>query len=128
MDRGAFASPASLNRTFTSTKVLLASSIPVNRSGLLDEAIEILGERKRTYSTDDIVERAGQINLSALANGVTRVRTHVDIDSSCGLIAFEAMLAVRERFGGPGRSADRGLFRKRASWATTAPRPCSEKR
>ena len=80
-------------------KVLLASSIPVNRSGLLDEAIEILGERKRTYSTDDIVERAGQIILSALANGVTRVRTHVDIDSSCGLIAFEAMLAVRERFG-----------------------------
>ena len=79
-------------------KVLLASSIPVNRSGLLDEAIEILDERKRTYSTDDIVERAGQIILSALANGVTRIRTHVDIDSGCRLIAFEAMLAVRERF------------------------------
>ena len=79
-------------------KVLLASSIPVNKSGLLDEAIEILGERKRTYSTDDIVERAGQIILSGIANGVTRIRTHVDIDSSCGLIAFEAMLAVRERF------------------------------
>ena len=48
-------------------KVLLAGSIPVNRSGLLDEAIEILGERKRTYSTDDIVERAGQIILHAYA-------------------------------------------------------------
>ena len=79
-------------------KVLLAGSIPVNRSGLLDEAIEILGERKRTYSTDDIVERAGQIILSGIANGVTRLRTHVDVDSSCGLIAFQAMLAVRERF------------------------------
>ena len=81
-------------------KVLLASSIPVNRSGALDEAIQILGERKRAYSTDDIVERAGQIILSGIANGVTRIRTHVDIDSSCGLIAFEALLAVRERFAG----------------------------
>ena len=79
-------------------KVLLAGSIPANRSGLLDEAIKILGERKRTYSTDDIVERAGQIILSGIANGITRIRTHVDIDSSCGLIAFEAMLAVRQRF------------------------------
>ena len=79
-------------------KVLLASSIPVNRSGLLDEAIEILGERKRSYSTDDIAERAGRIILSGIANGVTRIRTHVDVDSSCGLIAVEAMLAVRKRF------------------------------
>ena len=79
-------------------KVLLAGSIPVNRSGLLDEAIEILGARKLIYSTDDIVERAGRIILSGIANGVTRIRTHVDVDSSCGLIAFDAMLVVRERF------------------------------
>ena len=40
-------------------KVMLADSIPVNVSGSLDEAIEILGARKQSYSTDDIVARAG---------------------------------------------------------------------
>ena len=79
-------------------KVFLAGSVPANRSGSLHEAIEILGERKKSYSTDDIVERAGRIVLAGIANGVTRMRTHVDIDSGCGLVAFDAMLALRERF------------------------------
>ena len=81
-------------------KVLLADSVPENRSGSLDEAIEILAQRKRTYSTDEIAERAGQIVLAGIANGVTRMRTHADIDSGCGLVAFDAMLALRERFAG----------------------------
>ena len=81
-------------------KVLLAGSAPENRSGSLDEAIEILAQRKRTYSTDEIAERAGRIVLAGIANGVTRMRTHADIDSGCGLVAFDAMLALRERFAG----------------------------
>lgn len=81
-------------------KVLLAGSAPENRSGSLDEAIEILARRKRTYSTDEIAERAGRIVLAGIANGVTRMRTHADIDSGCGLVAFDAMLALRERFAG----------------------------
>ena len=81
-------------------KVLLADSVPANRSGLLDEAIGILGERKKTYSTEEVADRAGRIVRLAIANGVTRLRTHVDIDSGCRLVAFDAMLAVRERFAG----------------------------
>lgn len=79
-------------------KVMLADSIPVNVSGSLDEAIEILGARKQSYSSDDIVARAGHIIRAALANGVTRMRTHIDIDTGCGLTAFEALLEVREKF------------------------------
>ncbi|MEP4380279.1 MAG: amidohydrolase family protein [Alphaproteobacteria bacterium] len=79
-------------------KVMLADSIPVNVSGSLDEAIEILGARKESYSTEDIVTRAGQIIRAAVANGVTRMRTHIDIDTSCGLIAFDALLETRRRF------------------------------
>lgn len=79
-------------------KVLLADSIPVNVSGSLDEAIEILGARKESYSTEDISARAGQIIRSAIANGVTRMRTHIDIDTGCGLTAFDALLDVRAQF------------------------------
>ena len=79
-------------------KVLLADSIPVNVSGSLDEAIEILGARKESYSTQDISARAGQIIRSAIANGVTRMRTHIDIDTGCGLTAFDALLDVRAQF------------------------------
>ena len=80
-------------------KVLLADSIPINESGTLDEAIEILGERKRSYSPEDISSRAGRIVGSALANGVTRIRTHVDIDTRSGLTAFDALCGLRDKLG-----------------------------
>jgi cytosine deaminase len=79
-------------------KVLLAESVPINRSGSLDEAIEILGARKQNYDAGEIAERAGRIVASAITNGVTRMRTHIDVDSVCGLIALEALLDVRARF------------------------------
>lgn len=79
-------------------KVMLADSIPVNVSGSLDEAIEILGTRKQSYSIEDIAARAGHIIRAAVANGVTRMRTHIDIDTGCGLTAFEALLGVRRRY------------------------------
>lgn len=79
-------------------KVLLAESIPVNQSGSLDEAIAILGNRKNSYSIEDIAERAGRIIGSAIAHGVTRIRTHIDIDTGCGLTAFNALCAVRTQF------------------------------
>lgn len=79
-------------------KVLLADSIPVNVSGSLDEAIEILGARKASYSSADIIERAGRIIQSAISNGVTRMRTHIDIDTGCGLTAFDALLDLRSQY------------------------------
>ncbi|MBT3929455.1 MAG: amidohydrolase family protein [Rhodospirillaceae bacterium] len=79
-------------------KVMLADSIPVNASGSLDEAIEILGVRKQSYSSEDIVARAGHIIRAAISNGVTRMRTHIDIDTGCGLTAFDALLDVRAQF------------------------------
>lgn len=79
-------------------KVLLAESVPVNRSGSLDEAIAILGERKKSYTASEIAERAGRIVTSAIANGVTHMRTHIDVDSACRLVPLDALLEVRTRF------------------------------
>lgn len=79
-------------------KVLLAESIPVNQSGSLDEAIAILKDRKKSYSSKDIAERAGRIIRSAITHGVTRIRTHIDIDTDSGLTAFDALCDLRAQF------------------------------
>lgn len=80
-------------------KARLAESSGVNISGTLNEAIAILGTRKADYVSEDIASRARSIIRSAITHGVTRMRTHVDIDnSSDGLMAFEALCAVREEF------------------------------
>ena len=79
-------------------KVLLAESVPVNRSGTLGEAIEILGARKASYDAGEIAERAGRIVTAAITNGITHMRTHIDVDSVCGLIPIDALLEVRARY------------------------------
>jgi cytosine deaminase len=68
-----------------------------NVSGTLDEAIEIIWERKRAYTVEEIAERAGRVIRSALANGVTRIRSHVDVDNIGGLRPLEGVAEARRR-------------------------------
>ena len=78
--------------------MLLAETVPVNRSGSLAEAIDILGAAKAGYNAGEIAARAGRIVTAAITNGVTHMRTHIDVDSVCGLIPLDALLDVRARF------------------------------
>lgn len=79
-------------------KGLINEDVRVNKSGTLDEAIEIIWERKKKYTVDDIVSRAGRIIDSAVANGVTRMRSHVDVDTIGGLRPLEGVLEVRRLY------------------------------
>jgi len=66
-----------------------------NRTGSLFEGIEIWGERVKSLTHDDVKRRATTALKWMLANGVTYVRTHVDVcDPS--LTALQALLEVRE--------------------------------
>ncbi len=78
-------------------KALINEDVRPNVSGTLDEAIEIIWERKRAYTVDEIAERAGRVIRSALANGVTRIRSHVDIDNIGGLRPLEGVAEARRR-------------------------------
>ena len=78
-------------------KALINEDVRPNVSGTLDEAIEIIWERKRDYEVDEIAERAGRVIRSALANGVTRIRSHVDIDNIGGLRPLEGVAEARRR-------------------------------
>lgn len=68
-----------------------------NQTGSLFEGIEIWGERVKSLTYDDVKRRAGQAIRWMLANGVTHIRTHVDVcDPS--LTALRALVEVREEW------------------------------
>ena len=80
-------------------KALISERAPVNRSGTLTEAIETLWELKRNYTVEEIAERASRVLARALENGVSRLRTHVDVDPIGGTRPAEGVIRARERFG-----------------------------
>jgi len=79
-------------------KVLIVDSVRPNVSGTLTEAIEIIWERKRRYEVDEIAERAGRVIEAAIANGITHIRTHVDVDNIGGLRPLEGVAKARDRY------------------------------
>jgi cytosine/creatinine deaminase len=79
-------------------KALISERAPVNVSGTLTEAIEILWEIKRNYTVEEIAERASRVIAQAVANGIFRLRTHVDVDSIGGTRPAEGLIRARDRF------------------------------
>jgi len=70
----------------------------LNRSGTLDEAIEVYAAIKRDMSVEDIVGRASIALNTAIGHGVQWLRSHIDIDRTGQLRLLQGNLAVRERF------------------------------
>jgi len=79
-------------------KVNILDSVRPNVSGTLKEAIEIIWERKKQYTVDEIVARASDVVEKAIMNGTLFMRTHVDVDTIGGLKPLEGILALREKY------------------------------
>lgn len=79
-------------------KALIADSVRPNVTGTLTEAIEIIWDRKRRYEVEEIAQRAGRVIESAIVNGVTHLRTHVDVDSIGGLRPLDGVALARQRY------------------------------
>ena len=79
-------------------KALVSERAPINVSGTLTEAIEILWEIKRNYTVDEIADRASRVLVRAIENGILRLRTHVDVDPIGGTRPAEGLIRARERF------------------------------
>ena len=67
-----------------------------NKSGTLREAIEVWRRIKPTRTHEHIQATARKALQMALLNGVTAMRSHIDIGVSGQLVAFSALLALRE--------------------------------
>jgi len=79
-------------------KALISERAPVNISGTLTEAIEILWNIKRNYTVEEIADRASRVLERALENGVSQLRTHVDVDPIGGTRPAEGLIRARDRF------------------------------
>jgi cytosine deaminase len=79
-------------------KALIAESVRPNKSGTLTEAIEIIWERKRNYTVEEVATRASRVIESAIGNGVTHMRTHVDVDTIGGLTPLQGVALARSRY------------------------------
>jgi cytosine deaminase len=78
-------------------KAFIRPEVRVNRSGTLMEAIEIIWEKKARYTVDEVAARAERVIESAAAHGVTRLRSHVDVDNIGNLVPCEGVAKARER-------------------------------
>jgi cytosine/creatinine deaminase len=96
--QGRLAIPGFIEPHIHLDKALINRSVRPNRSGTLTEAIEIIWERKRNYIVEEIAQRAGQVIESAISNGVTHLRSHVDVDTIGGLRPLEGVALARERY------------------------------
>ena len=79
-------------------KVNILDVVRPNKSGTLKEAIEIIWEKKQTYTVEDIVERASIVVEKAIQNGTLFMRTHVDVDTVGGLKPLEGIIALKEKY------------------------------
>lgn len=95
---GMLVSPAFIDPHIHLDKCMIGDDIRPNVSGTLQEAIEIIWEKKRKYTVADVVKRACEVIELAALNGTTRMRTHADVDTIGGLTPIKGLLAVREKF------------------------------
>jgi cytosine deaminase len=80
-------------------KALTASRVP-NPGGDLLGAIRAMNAAADTFTHADFVARAQAALQMMLGYGTTAVRTHVNVGSTAGMRALEALVEVRERWAG----------------------------
>jgi cytosine/creatinine deaminase len=92
--RGNLVTPALVEPHLHLDAVLTEGEPRANQSGSLFEGIEIWGERVKSLTVADVKRRADRALGWLVANGVTRLRAHVDV-SDPSLTAVQALLEVR---------------------------------
>ncbi len=90
--------PAFIDPHIHLDKTMITDVVRPNISGTLTEAIEIIWEKKKNYSIQDIVERAGRVVEMAVTNGTLKMRSHADVDTIGGLTPLRGVMAVKEKY------------------------------
>lgn len=97
---GRLAAPTYVNGHVHLDKSNLGDVMRPNRTNSFQECLEITWEHKRTYTVDDIVERASRAIEEGILNGTTVFRVFADVDSIGGLRPLEGIIALREKWAG----------------------------
>ena len=78
-------------------KALIADREP-NKSGTLQEAINVTAKLKPTFTEEDIYARASKALEMIISHGVTTVRTHAEFDPSQGFTGFNTIMKLKEEY------------------------------
>ena len=87
---------------FVETHIHLDKSCIADRcdtsEGTLAAAIREVAQAKARFTTDDVHARATATLERAIANGTTRMRTHVEVDPGIGLRGFDGVRALVDEY------------------------------
>ena len=97
---GRLAAPTYVNGHVHLDKCNLGDVMRPNLTNSFQECLEITWEHKRSYTVDDIVERASRAIDEGILNGTTVFRVFADVDSIGGLRPLEGIIALREKYAG----------------------------
>ena len=97
---GRLVAPTYVNGHVHHDKSNLGDVIRPNRTNSFQECLEITWEHKRTYTVDDIVERASRAIEEGILNGTTVFRVFADVDTIGGMTPLEGIIALREKWAG----------------------------
>jgi cytosine deaminase len=90
--------PTYINGHIHLDKCFLQETMRPNKDYTFGECLELTWEHKAGYTTQDILQRAGQAIREGLLNGTTVFRAFADVYSIGKLRGLEGLLAVRERW------------------------------
>ena len=97
---GRLAAPTYVNGHVHLDKCNLGDVMRPNETNSFQECLEITWEHKRSYTVEDILERAGRAIEEGILNGTTIFRVFADVDSIGGLRPLEGIIALREKWAG----------------------------
>lgn len=84
---------------FVETHIHLDKSCLLGRcnceKGTLEEAIGEVAKAKRSFTEEDVYQRASQTLEKAIKNGTNQMRTHVEVDPRVGLTSFRALKRLK---------------------------------
>ena len=87
---------------FVETHIHLDKSCILDRlssqRGGLNEAIGEVARLKAEFTPDDVYQRARRTLEKCVANGTTRMRTHLEVDPVIGLRSLEGILPLVDEF------------------------------
>lgn len=78
-------------------KTLIGSKV-TNKSGTLNEAIELMKKYKVNMTKEEITNRARQAIEASIKNGIRYIRTHIDVDEEIKLTSLEAIILLKEEY------------------------------
>ena len=84
---------------FVETHIHLDKSCLLGRcdcqKGTLDEAVAEVAKAKRSFTEEDVYQRASKTLEKAIKHGTNLMRTHVEIDPRVGLTSFHALKQLK---------------------------------